>query len=113
MDRRIESPSEINIIRRQMPLQFHGIMQDAADADDIGSYRPIKQQMAGCPDDSFESAHPLPAVAQVVAADCESEFRPGGTAKPFRIGCDNTQRRRQQRLVAPAHGATEPILGPG
>jgi len=40
---RIGSPSAIATVRRQMALHFHGIMQDAADADDIGNYRPIKR----------------------------------------------------------------------
>jgi len=104
--------SAIAIVRGQMALHLHRIVQDTADTDDIGNHRPIEQQVAWRSDNPFENARPLSAVAQVVAADRGSELGPGRAARPFRVGCDITQCRDQQRLITPARCVTEPILGP-
>lgn len=83
-----------------MPLDFHRVMQDAPDADQIETGEAVEQQMTRSPDDAALMPRPTPAMAQMVAAHIRAEFETPDAAASLRLGGQFAQSNDKQALVS-------------
>jgi hypothetical protein len=49
-----------------MAVDLHCVMQDTADAEQVGTDMPVKQKMAWTKDDAMLVLSPLPAISQMI-----------------------------------------------
>jgi hypothetical protein len=63
-----------------MSFQLHAVIQNAADANQIGLAGPIKQDMTRLSDQTIGRSRVATTVAQVIAANAGAEFGPCDTA---------------------------------
>src|ERR1035437_4879359 len=96
-----------------MAFDFHAIMQDTTNADQIGPGHSIKQKMPGLAHQAVGCPSPVPAMAQVVTAHGEPKLRSRRTAGALRVKCDVSQTGYQQRLITPPCDLAEPVLDVG
>gem|GEM_PF-3503257 len=96
-----------------MAFDFHAIMQDTTNADQVRPGQPIKQKMPGLAHRAVGCPSRVPTMAQVVTAHGEPELRSCHALGALRIKCDVSQTNHQQRLVAPPRDLAELVLGVG
>ncbi len=92
--------------RWDVPLDIHGVVQDAADAGDFGVQAPVKQVMPGLSNASA-GLMARAAMAQMIGANGVANFGARHAAGVERIGCDIAQSRGEQRFVAKARRLSE------
>lgn len=96
-----------------MSCELHRIVQHAADAHEARIRQPIDEKMSGPLDESAQRGDPLPAMAEMVAADPIAQFRPNDAAGQPRVGSDVAKTGRVEDLIAPSRDIAEMLLGPG
>ena len=91
--------------RWDVPLDIHGVVQDAADAGDFGVQAPVKQVMPGLSNASA-GLMARAAMAQMIGANGVANLG-APRCRRERIGCDIAQSRGEQRFVAKARRLSE------
>ncbi len=97
--------------RWHVPLDIHGVVQNAADAGDFGVQAPVKQQMPGLSNASAGSIA-CAAMAQTIGANAVANLGARHAAGAERVGCDIAQSRGEQRFVAKARRLSECFMSP-
>lgn len=105
--------SNITVIRRQMLLNLHGVVQHPADTNEFRADHAIEQDVARLADTPFTRPPPLTAMTQVVAAYSWPKLRTSSTSYPFRLVGDIAKCCDQQNFVTAADDFTEVIFSPG
>ncbi len=105
--------SNIAVIRRQMLLNLHRVVQHPADTNESRADHAIKQDMARLADTPFTHPPPLTAMTQVIAAHSWPKLWTGSTSYPFRLVGDIAKCCDQQNFVTAADDFTKVIFSPG
>ena len=91
----------LGIIRRQVPRQFHRVVQDPQDQNAI-VIELVSKEVART---ANQASLPFPApsaIAEVISADLWSELRPVKTSHAQRVSQEIAQRDLNDGLVSPA-----------
>ncbi|MBZ9768484.1 MULTISPECIES: hypothetical protein [unclassified Mesorhizobium] len=99
-------PSIVAVALRQMAPEFHRVVENAANSDDLKRH-PVEQEMAWSQNNAVFGPCSIPTIAQVIAADIASQVRAGDAAHPFGIGSNVAQRRNQQPFVTDTRDLAE------
>ena len=73
--------SFISVSARHVTGDFHSVVQDPADAQDIGLRNPVEQNLSRFTDAAFSIASTIAAMAQVTAAHTEPQLRTRDTPR--------------------------------
>ena len=80
--------------------ELHRIVQHPSDPDQVGTSKPVKQEMAWPQHDPMLGARPLATVTQVIGTKIFTEFRSSDASDPHRLGSYVAHRGYEKTLVA-------------
>ena len=94
----------VAVNRWNVPLNIHGVVQDAANANDLGLQAAVKQEMSRPPNASA-GLGACAAMAQVIGANAIANLGTRHAAGTERIGRDIAKARREQRFATAARAS--------
>jgi hypothetical protein len=96
----------------KVALQFHRVVQKAANEDQRGVYWPVDEKVSRPLHDAIWASGPFATETQMPTADVQTKFRAIETTRPHGVRGDVDQRGDDQVLISATGDAAEPGLRP-
>lgn len=100
------------VVRRQMSFEFHRIMENSTDADQIGLQDLIEEQVPGLPHYAAFVSRTLTTMTKMIAQHTLSEFGAFDASCSPRHGGNIAHRRHEQAFIAQPCESAELFVSP-